>query len=63
MKRYLLFSGSYYYPDGGWDDCRGFFDTIEECEKAVVGDWYQIVDTRTWKVCCSRLHGVERPHC
>lgn len=30
MKRYLVFSGNRYYPDGGWDDFQGSFDTAEE---------------------------------
>lgn len=53
MKRYLLFSGYYYYPNGGWSDFRGIFDTIEECieeQEAIIGDWYQIVDTKTWTI-------------
>ena len=33
MKRYLLFIGKCYYPNGGMDDFVGDFDTIEECEK------------------------------
>ena len=55
MKRYLLFSGYYYYPEGGWEDFRGSFDTIEEAmyfllEKKGTGDgywykdWFQVVD-------------------
>lgn len=29
-KRYLVFLFDGYYPNGGWDDMRGSFDTIEE---------------------------------
>jgi len=50
MKRYLLFTGNDYYPEGGWGDFGGDFDTIEEIkhtEKYMVEDWYQIVDTET----------------
>jgi len=53
MKRYLLFTGNDYYPDGGWGDFAGDFDTIEEIkytEKYMVEDWYQIVDTETMLV-------------
>lgn len=30
MKRFLLFAGFNYYPEGGWSDFRGSFDTAEE---------------------------------
>jgi len=30
MKRFLLFAGSSYYPDGGWNDFQGSFNTKEE---------------------------------
>lgn len=51
MKRFLLFSGYNYYPNGGWLDLKGSYDTIEEVNDAIVtnpsDDWYQIVDTTT----------------
>jgi len=34
MKRYLLFTGDFHYPDGGMDDFRGDFDSIDEAQ-----DW------------------------
>jgi hypothetical protein len=49
MKRYILFSGDYYYPSGGWNDAKGDFDTIEEAIR--VGsraDWFHVIDTETW---------------
>ena len=51
-KRYLLFYGDAYYPSGGWDDFKGYFDTVEEALKEVSKgsfkpDWYQIVDDET----------------
>lgn len=50
IRRYLVFSGHRWYPDGGWSDFRGSFDTVEEAERAVpTGDsndgWAHIVDT------------------
>lgn len=30
MKRYLVFSNGGYYPNGGWGDFKGSFDTLEE---------------------------------
>lgn len=49
MKKYLLFYGDQYYPDGGWSDFKGDFDTTEECLKNVAKikpDWYEIVDIK-----------------
>jgi len=49
MKRYLLFYGSYYYPDGGWNDFEGDYDTVEEAMDDFIlehsDDWYQIIDS------------------
>lgn len=36
MKRYLVFSHQRYYPDGGWGDCRGVFETIEDAKRCDV---------------------------
>jgi hypothetical protein len=53
MKRYLMFAGQNYYPEGGWFDCRGKFDTLEEAVEAaketIPGDkqrweWWHVVD-------------------
>lgn len=44
--RYLLFCFDGYYPEGGWSDCKGLFDTFEEARgNRTVGDYdyYQIV--------------------
>lgn len=43
---YLLFSGDYYYPEGGYLDFTGLFDTLEEAQAAATTSpdhWYQIV--------------------
>jgi hypothetical protein len=57
-KRFLLFFGEIYYPDGGWQDFKGSFDA---CDIAMqffhtkIGEerpqyyWTQIIDTQTWK--------------
>ena len=53
MKRFLLFTGDDYYPEGGWGDFGGDFDTIEEIkrtEQYIVDDWNEIVDTKTMLV-------------
>lgn len=46
MPRYLLFGGDQYYPNGGWDDFKGAFETVEDAWHAHEGwDWWHIVDT------------------
>jgi hypothetical protein len=30
VKQFLLFAGDAYYPNSGWDDLRGNYDTLEE---------------------------------
>lgn len=51
MKRFLLFAGSTYYPEGGWCDFQGGFDSREEAEThfhTLSGmDWHHIVDTHS----------------
>lgn len=52
MKRYMLFAGDTYYPAGGWDDFVLWFDEPEELAaylKLYKPDWWQVVDTKTWK--------------
>ena len=59
MKNYALFAGEHYYPNGGFDDLKGFFDTREQAIVYAVSnnefgtnrfEWYHIVDTRTFTV-------------
>lgn len=57
MKRFLLFHGARWYPQGGWEDFQGDFDDYHEAHRAMVllresideygrkNDWAQIVDT------------------
>lgn len=47
MKRFLLFVGSDYYPEGGWNDFIGQFDEKDQSIQAaanLVCDWWQVVD-------------------
>ncbi len=32
MKRFAAFSFGQYYPDGGWNDFVGTYDTLEEAQ-------------------------------
>ena len=63
MKKYLLFVGSYYYPERGLGDLIGDFDTIEEASIAFnkipldslpSNAWAEIWDSTTktvaWKI-------------
>jgi hypothetical protein len=35
MKRFLIFAGFRYYPDGGMSDYRGAYDSFEQARAAV----------------------------
>jgi hypothetical protein len=46
MKRFLVFSGSDYYPCGGFDDFTGGYDTLDaaiEALRAARSDWGQVI--------------------
>lgn len=46
-NRYLLFSGSPYYPQGGWADLVFSSNILDEVVNKAVNakdDWFQIVD-------------------
>lgn len=60
LKRFLLFAGDYQYPDGGWNDFRHSYDTLEEARTEGgrlstpdkdthrhSKDWWHIVDIET----------------
>lgn len=53
LKRYLVFVHACYYANGWEDDFQGSFDSLEECEEAILpfrsvlghsGYWYEIID-------------------
>jgi len=50
VKKYMLFAGARYYPQGGMEDFVGFYDSMEDALEAVRKgrakyDWYDVVDT------------------
>jgi hypothetical protein len=61
VKRYLLFAGGCYYPEGGWGDYRGDFDSLGDAHSAAVrvcrkgydkfdwntSFWWHVVDAET----------------
>lgn len=60
IKRYMLFCGEYYYPCGGMNDFKGYFDSVddalnsEECNSGQLNEWHHIYDTELQeKVVCS----------
>lgn len=67
MKRFLLFASSFYYPNGGWDDFIGSFDTVEGAvefltsvdKEEVHHDWYQVVDTITFTIVARSGHNLD----
>ena len=52
MKRYWLFFGSDYYPNGGMSDFRDSFDTQEEAVHCVLQkfdtgfEWFHVYDSQ-----------------
>jgi hypothetical protein len=50
VKRYAVFTGDKYYPDGGWNDYKSSHDTLAEARRMPApapGSWSQIVDLMT----------------
>jgi hypothetical protein len=33
MEDYALFAGSMFYPRGGWNDFRGYFDSVDNAKE------------------------------
>lgn len=55
MKRYLVFAGDVYYPEGGWKDFQGSYDTREEAflncpNKESWDGWGHVVDSEVWMI-------------
>jgi hypothetical protein len=52
MKRYWLFGGNSYYPNGGMGDFRGSFDSREEAIEVGAAiregsdSWYHVFDSQ-----------------
>ena len=48
LKRFLIFSGDQFYPNGGWRDFRGSYSTLKSARAAPkFGDWWQVIDSKT----------------
>jgi hypothetical protein len=51
MKRFIIFYGDHYYPNGGWHDFSHdiSFDTLQEAQARIgahTRDWGHIVDLK-----------------
>lgn len=44
----MLFAGSTFYPHGGWEDFRGYFDTIEDAKKWLQSNSCEIATWSSW---------------
>lgn len=65
---FALFAGEVYYPQGGWDDLVGVFESFQEalvrCEQGPLGedgeegefgfDWAHVVDLASREIVWSR---------
>ena len=53
---FLLFGGNAYYPNGGWHDFKGVFDTVEDAmeEDDAYWDFMHVIDAETLKCVESR---------
>jgi hypothetical protein len=52
VKRFLIFTGAGYYPEGGWNDFRGSLDDLEAAKTFALAkqeDWAHIIDIETGK--------------
>lgn len=53
---YLVFAGNPYYPHGGWQDFKGYADSIEEARKIAnpymnnQKTWYEIVHVGYYEI-------------
>ena len=59
VKRFVVFTGNLYYPDGGWSDFRSSHDTFEAARDEAESnhsDWWQVVDLTTGIIVASRVH-------
>ena len=52
-KRYAVFAFEFYYPEGGWDDYLGNYETIDEAKASVKNEYKckcQIIDLKSLKI-------------
>lgn len=71
MKRYLVFSGPQYYPNGGWGDFDSSYDNYDDAVSIAIhrkrdggwGIWVQVVDTTLMEIVHTQLfdHDLSEP--
>jgi len=60
IKRFAVFSGSNFYPCGGWNDYQSSYATLDEAVEALnAGDWRHIVDLTTGQIFKIPVHDAE----
>lgn len=48
----MLFCFDEYYPNGGWDDFKGYFDSVDDAKQNL----YE--NASSWLLCCGYAHIV-----
>ena len=62
MKRFLVFAGECYYPQGGWDDFKGSYEHELEAKQTAEGHaqgyrWAHVVDTQSEQIIATYAEG------
>ena len=56
----MLFIGDNYYPSGGWEDFKGYFETVDHAKEHVLkkdeGQWCHIVENSKIKWTATRKY-------
>ncbi len=61
--RFILFAGTNFYPDGGWCDYAGAFESVEAAKQALdtsYNDWAHVVDLTTGEMVVTFLSHTKR---
>lgn len=60
LKRFLIFIGDNYYPNGGSNDFKNSFDTIQEAKDSTSTghyEWAHIIDASALRVAAVNENG------
>lgn len=56
MKRFILFAGDFYYPQGGMDDFVDSENTLKEAKELSEGyEWAHVLDIETGSVVWTKV--------
>lgn len=45
-EKFLLFGGETFYPSGGWNDFKGYFNSIDEAKEFIENEY--LSETLAW---------------